>query len=64
MWISQVKHVLLNYKTKKRAWQNVEQFGTDLDEHELLHGLHPLQQHDTGLEGSTQVFMAGVRVTD
>ena len=34
-----------------------------LDEHELLHGLHPLQQHDTGLEGSTQILVACVRVS-
>lgn len=32
----------------------------DLDEHELLHGLHPLQQHYTGLKGSTQVLVACV----
>lgn len=38
--------------------------GTDLDEHEPLHGLHPLQQHDAGLEGSTQVLVARVRVTN
>lgn len=37
---------------------------TDLDEHELLHGLHPLQQHDTRLKGSTQVLVACVRVTN
>lgn len=36
---------------------------TNLDEHELLHRLHPLQQHDTGLKGSTQVLMSCVWVT-
>lgn len=37
---------------------------TDLNEHELLHRLHPLQQHDARLERSTQVLMSRVRVTD
>lgn len=36
--------------------------GTDLDEHEPLHGLHPLQQHDAGLERPTQVLVSRVRV--
>lgn len=36
---------------------------TDLNEHKLLHGLHPLQQHDAGLKSPTQVFMPRVWVT-
>lgn len=35
----------------------------DLDEHEPLHGLVPLQQHDPRLESSTQILVARVRVS-
>lgn len=51
-----------NTDTKKT--RTCEGSKTDLNEHKLLHGLHPLQQHDTRLEGSTQVFMACIRVAD
>lgn len=53
----QPAHCLISKKKKEGK-------KTDLDEHELLHGLHPLQQHDAGLKGSTQVLVACVRVTD
>lgn len=36
---------------------------TDLDEHEPLHGLIPLQQDDPGLQRSTQILVARVRVS-
>lgn len=57
-------NIIKRAKTHKIPNHTCEENITDLNEHKLLHGLHPLQQHDTRLEGSTQVFMASIRVTD
>ncbi len=33
---------------------------TYLDQHEFLHGLHPLKQDNTGLKGTAQVLVTGI----
>lgn len=43
---AQCRHVYINLP-KTQHISTFQRENADLDEHELLHGLHPLQQHDT-----------------
>ena len=43
---------------------NTDYFTVYLDEHELVHGLIPLQKHHTGLQSTAQEHTASLHVTN